>query len=254
MMRTLRFVSMLMVSGWLANVASAEPLVYTGRSLRFEKAAFADPTLAASQDRLLSDVAITRGDTRGLFNAAQEEAFVDNFSPAGAEWAFANNNPSATLSASNWAALTFDDWQTSLGGAGSLGTAILDGNAVLHLLDQDIYLDIEFTAWGTGSGAGGSFAYDRAEITPSADFDRDGDVDGQDFLTWQRNVSATFAIQSEGDANFDGAADANDLAVWQNSYGSLLPAVMAVPEPTASLLTWTALLGVVLRRKKEPLA
>jgi hypothetical protein len=249
MMRTSRIVSMLMVGAWFANVASAEPLVYTGHSLRFEKDAFADPTLAASQDRILADVAITRGNSRGLFNVAQEDAFVDNFSPAGTEWAFSNNNPVATLSASNWAALTFDDWQTSLGGAGSLGAAILDGSAVLHLLDQDIYLDIEFTDWGTGSGAGGRFAYDRAEITPSADFDRDGDVDGQDFLTWQRNASATPASQSEGDANFDGTVDANDLTVWQESYGGLLPAVIAVPEPTALLLTWTASLGLALRRK-----
>jgi hypothetical protein len=249
MMRTVSFIAMLMVSAWGANVASAGPLVYTGHSVSFEKNAFADPTLAASQDRILPDVAITRGDTRGLFNAAQEEAFVDNSSPAGTKWAFASNNPAATLSASNWAALTFDDWQTSLGGAGSLGTAILDGGAVLHLLEQDIYLDIEFTDWGTGSGAGGRFAYDRAELTPSADVDRDGDVDGQDFLTWQRNVSATFATQSEGDANFDGTVDANDLTIWQDSYGSLLPAVLGVPEPTVMILTWTALLGLVLRRK-----
>ena len=249
MMRTLGFVLMLLIIVSFANIATAAPLIYTGYNVSFAKEAFADYTLPANQDFLLSDVAITRGDTRGIYNAAQEVAFVDNSSPAGTEWAFANNNPSATLSASNWAALTFEDWQTSLGGAGSLGDAILGGRAILHLLDQDIYLDIEFTDWGVGSGAGGSFAYDRAEIAPSADFDRDGDVDGQDFLTWQRNFGATFALQSEGDANFDGTVDANDLAAWQDSYGSLLLAVIAVPEPTDLLLTCTAFLGLVLRRR-----
>jgi hypothetical protein len=247
MMRTLSVVSMLLVSVWLANVSTAEPLVYTGRDVTFAKVAFEDPTLAANQDRILPEVAITRGSTSGLLNAAQEEAYVVNFSPAGTEWAFVQNNPSATLSASNWAVLTFDDWQTSLGGAGSLASAILKGSAVLHLLDQDIYLDIEFTDWGVGSGAGGSFAYDRAEITPSADFDRDGDIDGQDFLTWQRNLGATSAIQSEGDADFNGTVDANDLTVWRDAYDS--PLVVAVPEPTGLLLTCTALLGSIPRRK-----
>jgi hypothetical protein len=247
MMRRMSVVSMLLVSVWLANVSTAEPLVYTGRDVTFVKDAFEDPTLAANQDRILPEVAITRGSTSGLFNAAQEEGFAVNFSPAGTEWAFNHNNPSATLSASSWAALTFDDWQTSLGGGGSLATEILAGGGVLHFLDQDIYIDIEFTAWGVGGGSGGSFAYERAAITSSADFDRDGDVDGQDFLTWQRNLGATSAIQSEGDADFNGTVDANDLTVWRNAYGSAL--VVAVPEPTGLLLTCTALLGSILRRK-----
>jgi hypothetical protein len=247
MMRTLSVVSMQLVSVWLASVSTAGPLVYTGFEVTFMKVAFADPALAANQDRILPDVAITRGSTRGIYNAAQEVGYEDNFSPAGTEWAFIDNNPLATLSASNWAALSFDDWQTSLGGGGSLASAILEGSGVLHLLDQDIYIDIAFTDWGAGAGAGGTFAYDRAAITPSADFDRDGDVDGQDFLTWQRNLGATSAIQSVGDADFNGTVDANDLTVWRNAYGG--PLVVAVPEPTGFLLTCTALLGSILRRK-----
>lgn len=48
----------------------------------------------------------------------------------------------------------------------------------------------------------------------SGDFDSDGDVDGQDFLAWQRDRSV------------------GDLADWQANYGmSSLTAVAAVPEP-----------------------
>jgi hypothetical protein len=54
---------------------------------------------------------------------------------------------------------------------------------------------------------------------PSGDFDGDGDVDGRDFLTWQRNNGS-----------------AADLAIWQQQYGSSGPlsAATSIPEPTTS--------------------
>ena len=54
----------------------------------------------------------------------------------------------------------------------------------------------------------------------AGDFDSDGDVDGRDFLAWQRNPSV------------------GDLADWQTNYstGSLLVGATAVPEPTSALL------------------
>jgi hypothetical protein len=57
---------------------------------------------------------------------------------------------------------------------------------------------------------------------PSADFDADGDVDGRDFLVWQRGfgISAPHANRSDGDADLNLAVDAVDLAYWQNQYGT----------------------------------
>jgi hypothetical protein len=65
----------------------------------------------------------------------------------------------------------------------------------------------------------------------SADFDDDGDVDGQDFLVWQRGGSPN-ALSSE------------DLALWQTEYGTDPPlvGVVAVPEPAVCGL---AILGSV---------
>jgi hypothetical protein len=55
------------------------------------------------------------------------------------------------------------------------------------------------------------------------DFDLDGDVDGRDFLIWQRNPSV------------------GNLGDWQANYGAgSLSASTAVPEPSAFVL---ALLG-----------
>ncbi len=55
----------------------------------------------------------------------------------------------------------------------------------------------------------------------SADFDVDGDVDGFDFLIWQRGSgTSSNAMHSKGDANVDGMVDTSDLAVWQTQYST----------------------------------
>jgi hypothetical protein len=249
-MRTWGLALVLSVGSLLTSVATAAPLIYTGHAISFTKTPASDYTLPANQDRILSDVIITRGGTRGIYNIAEEESYADNSSPAGTAWAFTHNNPSVTVAAANWAALNFTDWQSALGGGGSLGTAILEGDAVLHLVDQDIYLDIRFTSWGVGPGAGGGFSYERAAITPSADFDRDGDVDGQDFLTWQRNIGAAEALQSQGDADFGGVVTADDLVAWRAAFGNSLPALAVVPEPGSLCLAGMVFLGVIRRRRQ----
>ena len=59
-----------------------------------------------------------------------------------------------------------------------------------------------------------------ASAASSADFDADGDVDGADFLGWQRGYKMPNAIQTTGDADHDSDADAADLNVWSAQYGS----------------------------------
>ena len=79
---------------------------------------------------------------------------------------------------------------------------------------------------------------DVAPFTPGTgldgDFDTDGDVDGDDFLEWQR-----------------GAATPADLALWQGNYGA--PSGSAtnsvVPEPTSVLLLGIAGTLWVMRRR-----
>ncbi|HEX6963688.1 MAG TPA: GEVED domain-containing protein, partial [Lacipirellula sp.] len=52
------------------------------------------------------------------------------------------------------------------------------------------------------------------------DSDQDEDVDGRDFLNWQRNLGkSTGADRSEGDADADGDVDADDLGDWQSNFG-----------------------------------
>ena len=55
----------------------------------------------------------------------------------------------------------------------------------------------------------------------SADFDSDGDVDGADFLAWQRGFGTPGANKPDGDADNDNDVDAIDLVVWADQYGGL---------------------------------
>ncbi len=72
----------------------------------------------------------------------------------------------------------------------------------------------------------------------SADFDLDGDVDGRDFLAWQRRESLN-------------ALSAGDLALWQAEYADapLIASSTAVPEPS-SLVVVLVLGSVVLSRRR----
>ena len=62
------------------------------------------------------------------------------------------------------------------------------------------------------------FGLDAVE---TADFDEDGDIDGFDFLAWQRG-SGTMggATLAQGDGNADGNVDGVDLAIWETQYGT----------------------------------
>lgn len=103
-------------------------------------------------------------------------------------------------------------------------------------------------AWLAGSDGWNPLI--AVEPDPSADFDSDGDVDGQDFLVWQRGFGLNAQTDNTlGDANFDGTVDGDDLAVWQDQYG--MPAELAnivVPEPANMAFAIGLLMLTVLRR------
>ncbi|MCA9259780.1 MAG: hypothetical protein KDA61_11300, partial [Planctomycetales bacterium] len=75
------------------------------------------------------------------------------------------------------------------------------------------------------------------EISGDADFDRDGNVNGADFLTWQRGRGiATGAIPAQGDADGNGAVDHHDLSLWQAQFSGVNASKFAVPEPASANL------------------
>jgi hypothetical protein len=105
--------------------------------------------------------------------------------------------------------------------------------------------------WGNQLGPRGVMDFQDVafEIGPfveqTADFDADGDADGQDFLSWQRTLGSTFDHAADG--NFDGRVDGADLAIWRQAFGRPA-AAQAIPEPGSLIL---ALLAIALRRLRN---
>ena len=101
---------------------------------------------------------MTRADNRGIFNVALEAEYdkINNTSPTGTEWA----NGSIADGVEN---LTFTTWfETYPDGPNEVGIP-----KVVHLIAEDIYLDLMFTEWtpgggGSGTGFGGGFTYIRS--------------------------------------------------------------------------------------------
>ncbi len=119
--------------------------------------------------------------------------------------------------------------------------AILAGGPAYNAGDSSILTPLEFDQRGLGFDrvVGGRVdigAYEvQIVLVDSADFDEDGDVDGRDFLAWQRGFGtpAPTAVKSQGDADNDLDVDGADLSVWQLQYGTVpgpLVATLAVED------------------------
>ena len=76
---------------------------------------------------------------------------------------------------------------------------------------------------------------DFQDLATPGDFDRDGDVDGNDFLVWQRDPNV------------------GNLTDWETNYGSppLVAPSIAVPEPSTTGALMLAFLGLSLRRCRQ---
>lgn len=75
-----------------------------------------------------------------------------------------------------------------------------------------------------------------APVGQPGDFDADQDVDGADFLAWQRDQNV------------------GDLTDWDTHYGTpapALPAISAVPEPSSLVLVTITLFGILLRKRSN---
>ncbi|NUN69346.1 MAG: VCBS repeat-containing protein, partial [Bacteroidetes bacterium] len=130
-------------------------------TITFEKSDYADWTQEANQDRITDAVWITRKNSQGIFNISAQSGY-NNTAPSGTEWA-------AGSIADGVENLTFGTWHnTTLNTWGDKPNMV--GQAmVLHLIDEDIYIDITFNSW-TDNSNGGGFSYTRGASPLSASF------------------------------------------------------------------------------------
>lgn len=142
---------------------------WTGSKIIFSKGESADWTLEENQDRITNNVWLTRADNGGIFNIAQESSFQGGSgsgpSPIDTEWAFGSISDGVQN-------LSFTTWGLAHSGGGPGNPPSLVGqDMVLHLISDDIYIDLKFLSWGAGgaNGAGGSFSYERSTNNLSSD-------------------------------------------------------------------------------------
>ncbi|MFC1481240.1 FlgD immunoglobulin-like domain containing protein [Candidatus Neomarinimicrobiota bacterium] len=180
----------------------------------FTKADYADYENAANWDVLTESVALTRGDSRGLYNPFEEPYYdyigetpapprpdlalaTDNggtVSPVGTEWAYGLSEDLAP-----------EDYAYWLEAVNYRALAMVGNDISLHIIEEDVYFDLVFTSWTAGCGSspplpgvdkmavcgGGGFSYIRTAVTPA----------------W---LTATFADFS------DATADPDTLAVGES--------------------------------------
>lgn len=111
-------------------------------------------------------------------------------------------------------------------------------------LERIVLYGSETSAGSTPPGAVLYFNNMSISVTDAGvagDFDGDGDVDGADFLLWQRGGSPNPLSQA-------------DLATWRNNFGAAAATVSAsVPEPSSAMLAALAVLsgGVLMCTRKK---
>jgi hypothetical protein len=114
-------------------------------------------------DQITTNVAITRDSNGPLYNADTESQPDGVTSPQNTLWAFGT-----ITTVNNLSNLTFQTFAAIRNGASQdLADVILNQPMVLEIVDQQIYISIEFTAWGRHQSGG--FAYTRSTapaVTP----------------------------------------------------------------------------------------
>lgn len=126
----------------LYNIWSGDPITFTKES----NADYNDP---ANQDVITDLVVLTRASRGSLFNVVLEDS-ADSASPAGVEWSKGTTDEID--------ALVFD---TLKGAANNVMSTLPGSSYVMHLIEEDIYIDVSFISWTSG-GSGGGFSYERS--------------------------------------------------------------------------------------------
>ena len=132
-----------------SEIQSTSSNIWSGPIVQFSKENGSNPSLESNQDRITSNVWITRGNNGGqIFNIVKENSASKSFSPRGTLWAKGNLD--------NIDNLTFEPFRTAVGQP----KAVVGIDLVLYLVDDDIYLSVKFTSWSQGQKGG--FAYERS--------------------------------------------------------------------------------------------
>ena len=123
----------LVVGFALANSAAAVPTIWSGLSMTFTRPADGPSTDPANQDRITSNVWLTRDTLEGIYNIKQETEYDKPtfHAPTDTLWATDLNNAGKTIAATNYQDLTFTYWRDAYGGqVGSYNRSIATRSSI----------------------------------------------------------------------------------------------------------------------------
>ena len=124
--------------------------IWSGDRITFTKPNFADPQSPEAQDRITDSVVLTRGSGNILYNIVEEVGVNRSVSPAGTLWAMGTTEQLDSL--------TFQPLKQA---ANSRMQDLPNQDMVLHLVEDNIYIDLRFLSWAVGQSSGGGFSYER---------------------------------------------------------------------------------------------
>ena len=158
------------------------------------------------------------------------------------------------------------------------GEASLDGTLLVSFLDNFTPTAGDaFEILTAGDGVRGAYATEllpalvdgkrwRVDYNPTsvvlevlpaleADFDEDGNVDGDDLVRWKAGFGAGgSATHMQGDADGNAYVDGADCLTWQRQLGSGIEAHVTsrhIPEPVAVTLAFFASCGLAICRSQR---
>ena len=127
---------------------TSSSIVWDGPVIYFEKEEEADFLDKINQDSITENIKITRGNDGGqIFNIAKENRSDKYKSPIGTEWAI------GTLDQID--SLIFESFRIAVKPQYVVGKKL-----IMHLIEDDIYLSVEFKSWSKGKKGG--FSYNRS--------------------------------------------------------------------------------------------
>lgn len=181
------------------------PFIWDGPKVVVEKLSNSDWTLAENQDFLTDNVILTRADNKGLFNIAEEAGYdeINAQSPADTEWAWGTTADLESLS--------FSSWAYNMSYLEIYPFYYINRDFVLHLITEDIYIDVKILSWAD-SDSGGGFSYERSTASPDQDGDRIKDsLDECPDTPLGEEVDLNGCSDSQKDEDQDGVNDALDI-------------------------------------------
>lgn len=134
----------------LTDVSEITGTIWDGPLLTFSKSTGVDHTEEVNQDRITDNVWITRANAAGqIFNIVVEAVADKTTSPVGTRWAQGTFEELQSVTFTTFRAAC-PQQKPRL----AVGRPML-----LHLIEDDIYIEIRFTSWAQGNQDG--FAYER---------------------------------------------------------------------------------------------